>query len=209
MRPVTLVLVVHDHQPVGNFDGVFAGAYRDAYAPFLDLHERRPGLRVGLHTSGPLLEWLEAHEPEYLSRLSALVGRGQVEPWGGAMYEPILPAIPEHDRRDQIVLMADRLERVLGRRPRGMWLAERVWEPGLASSLAAAGVEYTAVDDAHFVAAGFERERLWGCFQTEDQGLALRVFPIHRELRYAIPFGEPEEVVELLARVAEIGRAHV
>src|SRR5512145_2466426 len=110
MRPVTLVLVVHDHQPVGNFDGVFAAAYDDAYAPFLSLLERRPGLKVALHTSGPLLEWIEARKPEYIGRLAALVARGQVEPWGGAMYEPILPAIPEHDRQGQIALMSDRLE---------------------------------------------------------------------------------------------------
>jgi len=209
VRSVTLVMVVHDHQPVGNFDQVFAAAYDDAYAPFLSLLERRPRLRIGLHTSGPLLEWLEAHRKEYLSRLRALVERGQVEPWGGALYEPILPAIPEHDRQEQIAAMAERIERLLGVRPRGMWLAERVWEPGLASSLARAGVEYTAVDDAHFVAAGFERERLWGSFQTEDQGFAVRVFPIHRELRYLIPFGEPEEVVALLARVAEGGEGRI
>ncbi len=36
---VTLVLVLHDHQPVGNFDDVFRGAYRDAYAPFLEFLE--------------------------------------------------------------------------------------------------------------------------------------------------------------------------
>jgi alpha-amylase len=209
MRSVTLVMVVHDHQPVGNFDDVFVAAYDDAYAPFLSLLEHRPLLRIGLHTSGPLLEWLEQHRPEYLSRLRALVERGQVEPWGGAMYEPILPSIPEHDRQGQIAAMADRLQSLFGRRPRGLWIAERVWEPGLASSLAAAGVEYTAVDDAHFVAAGFERDQLWGCFQTEDQGLALRVFPIHRELRYLVPFGEPEEVIDLLRRVAEGGERRI
>ena len=33
MRPVTLTLVVHDHQPVGNFDSVFRQAYADAYGP--------------------------------------------------------------------------------------------------------------------------------------------------------------------------------
>ena len=205
MRSVTLVMVVHDHQPVGNFDGVFAAAYDDAYAPFLALLERRPSLRIGLHTSGPLLEWLERERPEYLTRLTKLVERGQVEPWGGAMYEPILPAIPEHDRQGQIAAMTDWIERRFGRPPRGLWLAERVWEPGLASSLEAAGVEYTAVDDAHFVAAGFERDELWGYFQTEDQGLAIKVFPIHRELRYLVPFGEPEEVIALLRRVAEGG----
>ena len=32
-----LVLVFHNHQPVGNFDGVFEQAYQDSYRPFLDV----------------------------------------------------------------------------------------------------------------------------------------------------------------------------
>jgi alpha-amylase len=61
------------------------------------------------------------------------------------------------------------------------------------------------VDDAHFVAAGLERDQLWGWFTTEDQGETIGMFPIHRELRYRIPFGEPEETVAMLRRVAEGG----
>ncbi len=209
MNPVTLVLIVHDHQPVGNFDGVFRQAHDDAYAPFLAFLERRPEIRLALHTSGPLLQWLAIHQSDYLARLRVLVERGQVELWGGAFFEPILPAIPERDRRGQIRAMADWLELELGRRPRGLWLAERVWEPGLASSLAAAGVEYTAVDDAHFVAAGLERDQLWGYYLTEDQGLSVAVFPIHRELRYLIPFGEPAETVAMLERVARGGPGRI
>ena len=209
MRPVTLTLIVHDHQPVGNFDAVFRQAHADAYAPFLAFLESRPSMRLAFHHSGPLLQWLALHEPDYLRRLRALVERGQVELWGGGFFEPILPAIPEADRRGQIRSLADWLELELGRRPRGVWLAERVWEPGLASSLAAAGAEYTAVDDAHFVAAGFERDALWGWFHTEDQGRAIGVFPIHRELRYRVPFAAPEETIALLRRVAEGGEGRI
>ncbi|MEK7823621.1 MAG: alpha-amylase/4-alpha-glucanotransferase domain-containing protein [Candidatus Eisenbacteria bacterium] len=209
MRPVTLTLIVHDHQPVGNFDAVFQQAYDDAYAPFLAFLEGRPAMRLALHHSGPLLQWLALHHADYLRRLRVLVDRGQVELWGGGFFEPILPAIPEVDRRGQIRAMADWLELELGRRPRGLWLAERVWEPGLASSLAASGVGYTAVDDAHFVAAGFEREALWGYYLTEDQGRSVAVFPIHRELRYLVPFGEPEQTVELLRRVADGGEGRL
>jgi alpha-amylase len=205
MRPVTLTLIVHDHQPVGNFDGVIEQATRDAYAPFLAFLESHPTLRIGLHTSGPLLQWFALRHADYLSRLRALVERGQVELWGGGFFEPILPAIPEPDRRGQIRAMADWLELELGRRPRGLWLTERVWEPGLASTLATAGAHYTAVDDAHFVAAGFDRDALWGYYLTEDQGRTLAVLPIHRELRYAIPFEEPERTIEILRRVAEGG----
>ena len=209
MNPVTLVLIVHDHQPVGNFDHVFRQAHDDAYGPFLQFLERHPEVRLALHTSGPLLQWLALHQTDYLTRLRELVEREQVELWGGAFFEPILPAIPELDRRGQIRAMADWLELELGRRPRGLWLPERVWEPSLASSLVAAGVEYTAVDDAHFVATGLEREQLWGYFLTEDQGQALRVFPIHRELRYLVPFGEPDETVALLGRVASQGPGRI
>ena len=35
-----LVLVFHNHQPIGNFDGVFEQAYQDSYRPFLDVFER-------------------------------------------------------------------------------------------------------------------------------------------------------------------------
>ena len=209
MRPITLILLIHDHQPVGNFDGVFEQAYADAYDPFLRFLESHPRIRTGLHTSGPLLQWIALHRNAYLGRLRALVDRDQVELWGGGFFEPILSSIPEADRRGQIIAMADWLELELGRRPRGLWLTERVWEPGLASSLNAAGVRYTAVDDAHFFAAGFERDQLWGHFLTEDQGLGINVFPIHRELRYLIPFEAPERTVEMLRRVAQGGEGRI
>ena len=76
---IHFALVLHNHQPVGNFDGVFEQAYRDSYRPFLDLFEQYPTLRIGLHTSGPLMEWLDAHHPEYLDRLSSFVAAGRIE----------------------------------------------------------------------------------------------------------------------------------
>ena len=37
--PIRFVFALHNHQPVGNFDGVFEAAYRESYAPFLELLE--------------------------------------------------------------------------------------------------------------------------------------------------------------------------
>ncbi len=70
-HPVRLCLALHNHQPVGNFDGVFEQSYGDSYLPFLDVFDRYPELRISLHTSGPLIEWLDAQHPEYLDRLAA------------------------------------------------------------------------------------------------------------------------------------------
>ena len=93
--------------------------------------------------------------PQYFDRLRGLVERGQIEIVGGGYYEPILIAIPLSDRQRQITRLADYVEKHFGARPKGAWLAERVWEPQLPSSLAPAGVKYTLVDDNHFLGAGF------------------------------------------------------
>lgn len=189
-----LVLGIHDHQPVGNFDHVFADAYEHAYGPFLALLERHERIRLALHHSGPLLEWIEDHRPDYLERVGRLVEAGRVELMGGAFYEPILVAIPEQDRLEQLERMSAYLEGRFGVRPRGAWLAERIWEPHLASTLARAGVEYVALDDYHFSRAGMDPAKLHGTYLTEDDGGVVRVFPISQTLRYCIPFGSVDDV---------------
>jgi alpha-amylase/alpha-mannosidase (GH57 family) len=197
-----LVLLIHAHQPVGNFDNIFEHAYVKCYLPFIQVLARHPQIRVGLHYSGPLLEWIEHKHPEYFEQLRELAARGQAEIIGGGFYEPILVAIPPRDRHAQITRLADYIEKHFGTRPKGAWLAERVWEPQIPSTLAAAGVEYTLVDDNHFVAAGFELEKLYGYYISEDLGQTVRVFPGLKILRYYIPFRDVTETIDYLHHCA-------
>ncbi|MGB6844242.1 MAG: 4-alpha-glucanotransferase, partial [Candidatus Acidiferrales bacterium] len=129
MPKFQLVLLIHAHQPVGNFDGVFEHTYQRAYLPFVEVLARHPSVRLALHFTGSLLEWIERAHPEYLDLLRELSLRGQVELVGGGYYEPILISIPLEDRIEQIHRLAGYLEHRFGSRPRGAWLAERVWEP--------------------------------------------------------------------------------
>jgi 4-alpha-glucanotransferase len=204
VRKFELVLLVHAHQPVGNFDDVFERAYTASYLPFIQVLTRHPHIRVGLHYSGPLLEWIEGAHPEYFDRLREMVAQGQVEILGGGFYEPILVAIPPEDRQAQLARLADYVEQHFGERPQGAWLAERVWEPQIPSSLAAAGVEYTLVDDNHFVGAGFEVEQLFGQYTAEDLGHVVSVLPGLKALRYLIPFREVEETIDFLHHAAGV-----
>ncbi len=190
-----LVLVIHNHQPVGNFDHVFADATDKSYAPFVDLLAEHPAVRVGLHFTGPLLEWLEEHRPSLLSTVAELTKRGQVEILGGGWSEPMLSVLKSRDAIGQMRIMRDECERILGVAPRGMWLAERVWDPDLPRLLRAAEMEYTLLDDTHFRYAGLLDERLTGHWVTEKAGDAVAIFPIDRELRYAIPFHSPDEAI--------------
>jgi hypothetical protein len=197
-----LVLLLHAHQPVGNFDEVFERIYQRAYLPFLECLERHPGVRLGLHYSGPLLEWIEKRHPEFFDLLRALVERDQVEMVGGGFYEPILVSIPPESQKEQVLRMSRYLEKRFGRMPSGAWLAERVWEPQLPSVLHQAGVEYTLVDDTHFLAAGIEGDALCGCYIAEDRGATVKVIPGLKALRYLIPFRSVEENLNYLRNAA-------
>jgi hypothetical protein len=197
-----LSLLIHAHQPVGNFDDVIERAHQRSYLPFVETLARHPSIHMGLHYSGVLLEWLEHAHPEYFELLRTLVNRGQIEIVGGGFYEPILVVIPPQDCHEQITRLSDYVEKHFGRRPKGAWLAERVWEPQLPSALAAAGVEYTLVDDNHFLGAGFELEQLFGYFTAEDQCHSVKVLPGLKALRYLIPFRRADETSQFLRRAA-------
>jgi alpha-amylase len=199
-----LSLLLHAHQPVGNFEEVFERCYQRAYLPFLQHLESHGGIRAALHYSGPLLVWIEKNHPEYFELLCALVKRKQIEMVGGGFYEPILAVIPPEDQREQLERFAAYIEKHFGERPPGAWLAERVWEPQLPSVLAAAQVNYTVVDDFHFLAAGFEPHELFGAYQAEDRGKAIRLFAGQKALRYLVPFGKVEDVIRYLRDAAAI-----
>jgi alpha-amylase len=202
MKTINLALVLHNHQPVGNFDHVFEKAVRVAYSPFLDEFERFPDMPITLHVSGCLLEWIEARRPELLNRLSALVKAGRVEMMGGGMYEPIFVMLTDRDKLEQVGLMREYVRKRFGAPPRGAWVPERIWEQDLVTPLAAAGVEYVIVDDFHFKCAGLTEEQLMGYYLTEDQGRLMRVFASSEKLRYYIPFQDPERTIEYLRSIA-------
>jgi hypothetical protein len=198
LNRVSFALIIHAHQPVGNFDHVVEEAYQKSYAPFLQALWAHPRIRVSLHYSGILLEWIEKRHREYFDQLRALCERGQIELVGGGYYEPILPVIPDADKAAQLGKLGDYLEQIGCARPRGAWVAERVWEPCLARPLSQAGIEYVVLDDTHFLAAGLEPAQLRGVYITEDAGLPLRLVPSLKDLRYTIPFRDIEETLQIL-----------
>lgn len=202
MASIKLVLALHNHQPVGNFDGVIDAAYQDAYGPILELLAEYPDVAITLHCSGSLMEWIVVHRPEYVSRLREFVQRGQIELLGGPFYEPILAAIPRRDRVGQIKAYTEYLRELFGVTVKGMWIPERVWEPTFAGDITDAGIDYTLVDDFHFRSAGLVDEELHGYYLTEDEGRLLKIFPDSERLRYTIPYADPEETIEHLRGIA-------
>ncbi|OGF44495.1 MAG: hypothetical protein A2452_12695 [Candidatus Firestonebacteria bacterium RIFOXYC2_FULL_39_67] len=202
MKKINFIFGVHNHQPVGNFDFVFEMAMKKSYLPFLEVFEKFKNLKVAIHNSGSLLEWIEKNSPEYMDRVKKLVTAGRAEIISGGFYEPIFPLIPDKDRHGQIKMMNGYINRKFGCNPGGGWLTERVWEPYLAKTFAEAGLKYTIVDDTHFKSSGLKEKEMLGYFVTEEEGFRLNVFPINAKMRYFVPFRQPEESIDYLRSLA-------
>ncbi len=206
---IHLLWAVHNHQPVGNFDFIFERAYERAYKPFLEVLKAHPRVHLSIHYTGILLDWLEANHPEYLNDVRTICASGQLEVLGGGYYEPILPMLSEADRLGQVSALSRRVEELFGARPRGMWLAERVWEPSLVSCIADAGIEYVVLDGSHFKMVGKRDTDLDGYFETEDQGRSIKLLPIHDAVRDTIPFRPVEDVISLLRSLNNAPRVQI
>ena len=199
---IHLGLLLHNHQPVGNFPWVIEQVYKEAYLPLIATLERHPAIRLSLHYTGSLLDWFEETHPEFLHRIALLVQRNQVEMVSGGYYEPILPSIPDADKVGQIRRMTERVQRDFGTQATGMWIAERVWEPGLPRFLREAGIEWTILDDIHFNNVGLEDSELNGYYATEEQNGVLKVYATSKSLRYTIPWRPVRETIENLRSLA-------
>jgi hypothetical protein len=136
--------------------------------------------------------------------LKEMVLRKQIELLGGGFFAPILPLIPGPDRLGQVELLTTHLRRTFSRRPRGCWLTDYAWEPGLASSLQSCGFDYTFLTEQHFQIAGVAPEDMSSPVMTEDQGRSLLVFPVFDALEsFPTPMPITEALSYLVSRVGE------
>ncbi len=196
MKKVSLLFGIHMHQPVDNFDSAVEKAVTDAYLPFFQTMARYSAFKFSLHCSGWLLEKIRVEYTELFTLMQELTQKGSIEWLSGGYYEPVLSSISSRDRRAQIEKLSTYIFTYFKQEPKGLWLTERVWEASLLHDIKACGLEYVMVDDYHFLSNGFCSDSFDGYHTTEDATENLALFPIAKDLRYALPFSEVEVAVE-------------
>ncbi len=182
---------VHLHQPVDNFDSVIEKAVNECYGPFFELLSRYPEFKFSFHSSGWILEKIKNEYKDVFENIK----KCNIEFFTGGFYEPILVSIHSEDRIYQIHKLNKFLKENFNATPSGLWLTERVWDDEIISELKKCNIKYAIIDDYHFFASGYKEINgyyLTGMFEK------LALFPISKELRYAIPFKEVNEAVNLL-----------
>ena len=202
-KVINLPIVFHFHQPVDNYPWVIEDVYKKSYEPLIKSIFQFPELKVTLHFSGNLLEWLIENKPEIIVLIKKMAKRSQIEIIGGGYYEPIFSIIPIKDSIAQMKKLSDLIKKEFSLEVNGAWLSERVWEPNYPSFLCDVGYKYVIVDDNHFRASGISEENTLYSYVTEDEGKSLRVFPINEPLRYLTPWRPTHYSIEYLRSIAD------
>ncbi|AFV97389.1 MULTISPECIES: alpha-amylase/4-alpha-glucanotransferase domain-containing protein [unclassified Sulfuricurvum] len=194
----SLLLGIHMHQPVDNFEWVIEMGIETCYEPFFEVMSRYPEFKFSVHCSGWLMERIAQLRPSLYEKILTLAHNGSIEFFSAGYYEPILSVIPSRDRLAQIERLNESIKEQFNQTPKGLWLTERVWESALIPDLNRAGIKYTVMDDYHFQCAGFDREGLDGYYMSEEGGEPMGLFPISQKLRYAIPFINVESAIQAI-----------
>jgi 4-alpha-glucanotransferase len=196
-----LLLGIHCHQPIDNFDYVIDDAIAKSYRPFFEILAKFPQFKISVHFSGSLLEYIQTHDKKLFKLMQRL--SSQIEFFTGGFYEPVLASIPSNDRIAQITKLNKFIEKYFDQTPKGLWLTERVWDNSIIKDLKSCGIEYVIVDDYHLKTCGAQLDNLNGYFITEESGEQIGIFPINQELRYAIPFYGLNKTNEILHTFAD------
>ena len=186
MSKVYFLFGIHNHQPVGNDQFVFNDAFEKCYGPFLNVLKEFPEIKCNVNISGPLYDWILKNRPGYIKDLKEMSDKKQIEIISGGYYEPVLSIISDKDKKSQLKVMNNFIKREFNKIPKGMWLAERVWEPHLPRVINNCNLEYTFLDNFHFQYAGFDNGETLGYYSTEDSGARLDIFANSHTLRYLV-----------------------
>lgn len=198
MRKVKLILGTYNSQPPEEEHVIVEEFYQKAYKTFLTTLYNFSSVKISLYYSGSLLEWIEEKHPEFISVLQEMINCKQVELLSGGYYDPALTLLPVSDRVGQMEKLTTYIRKKFGKKPRGCFLSERIWDSSLISSLKSCGFDYTFLDDNQFLSNGILEEDLSKPVLTEDQGKIITVFPINSTLTYMFLRRPPSELIDYL-----------
>ncbi len=202
MTSLALALLIPVVAPAGVSAAHTERAFRRGWLPLLDALAESPDVRVSMHWSGPLLQWLEARAPAHLDLLVQLVRDNRVEAVGGPWASGLLPAIPERDASAQVQALQRWWREHVGTTPRGAWLPHHAWDPSAPRVLGRLGVQYTVLQDTQLAPAPVPEAYAL----TEREGTRLAVFAADTRISSMLPTQSPARVLRAIAARGAEGR---
>lgn len=190
MEKMKFLLGILIEPPATSPDEVLESFYQSTVKSFLTVSYKFPDVPLTVYISGPFMEWLKDKHSEFLTVITEMIKRKQVEILSGGFYNPLLPLIPASDRLGQIEELTTLVRKTLGRRPRGLWMTKTIWDSSVISHLNGSGIEYTFLDEEDFRRIGLTEEAQAFPRVTENQGKMLTVFPVNGRISNQVIQGD-------------------
>jgi len=176
--------------------------YQKKYKKILSFLYAHPDMCVTVFIPGIILEWIETKHTEIASLCSELVERKQIEVLGGGYYEPLFPLLLPADRSAQIEALTTAVRQTTGKRPRGAFLTESIWDPSLISSFNTCGIEYALLDSRLVPQNEFRPVSTFTALTVEDMGKTVTIIPLHQDA-VPRPGQPPAEYLRFAHNIAE------
>lgn len=207
MAPKDLIrihVVVPFAQPLTATDEVMAEATRTCYVPLLDALEQAENVRLTLHFSGHVLDYMARRQEAFMLRLKALMKRGQIEILGGLFYGGMPGLVPEADLRGQIEMASEFWDSYVGHVPKGFWLPALSVTPELPRLLDETGLDYGFVADTQLHPRQGASTDV-GLGVLERGGLTTGLFVLDQQLSRMLP---GTDVPSWMTQAAARGKAN-
>jgi alpha-amylase/alpha-mannosidase (GH57 family) len=141
-------LLLHFYQPPTQTHDVLVKVAEESYRPLIRVLRAHENARVAVNLQGVLTDLLLEHGlGDVVAGLRELAEAGRVEFVGSGKYHPILPLIPESERKRQIQENARTNRAALGRvwNPRGFFPPEMCYSREILPAINASGHDWVIV----------------------------------------------------------------
>ena len=102
-------------------------------------------LKINLHISGFLMEWIEINQPEINTLINTLVRKGQLELLSSSFYGSTLSLLPRSERSSHIEKTTTFIRKRYSKRPKGCWFYNQIWDSSYISTMNICGLEYAVM----------------------------------------------------------------
>ncbi len=192
MNKKKIILGIYSQKPLGTQVEDLEYSLFHCYKPLLTYLYTHEDIKFVLYISIIILEWFENTYPEINMLINDMVKRKQLEMLSGGYYDPILTILPLKDRALQIEMSTTYLRKRFGKRPKGVWITDQIWDPSLVSTFKSCGINNVTINTSNKIQ---KKERL-SPFTMQEMGNTINIFPISKEFSDAVLANNMKAVLE-------------
>ena len=150
--------------------------YSSCYKPLVKFLYAHPSFKFAFSFFGPQFSYYNKKKKEFISVLKDFISSKQIEVIGSGYYNPILPLLSSTDRNSQIDKFITESRQILGKRSRGIFLNNDIWDSSLVNNLHTCGIDFVTLDNSLFP----DHIKTFLPVVMSDLGKCVKIYPSYK-----------------------------